>query len=89
MLGVKQPPPPERLILTPAEARALIDAATAYVRTFVMLAVGTLARPQAILDLTWFEVDLERRLINFNQAGRVQSRKRRPVCRSATTCTPT
>src|SRR3546814_10400084 len=38
-----------------------------------------MARPSAILELTWDRVDFERRLIDLNPAGRKQTAKRRPV----------
>ena len=47
--------------------------------TFLWLAFGTLARPGAILDLTWFGVDLDRRLIDFKLPGKAQTKKHRPV----------
>ena len=38
-----------------------------------------MARPSAILELTWDRVDFGRRLIDLNPAGRKQTAKRRPV----------
>jgi integrase len=50
-----------------------------HIRVFLALAVGTAARPQALLQLTRFQCDLGRGIINLNPAGRVQTKKRRPV----------
>lgn len=38
-----------------------------------------MARPTAILELTWDRVDFERGTVDLNPAGRRQTRKRRPV----------
>ena len=50
-----------------------------HVRMFVALAIGTAGRPQALLQLTRFQCDLDRRTINLNPPGRVQTKKRRPI----------
>lgn len=52
-----------------------------HARLYVLLGLYTMARPTAILDLTWDRVDFERRLIDLNPAGRKQTAKRRPVVR--------
>src|SRR3546814_4076317 len=50
-----------------------------HARLYVLLGLYTMARPSAILELTWDRVDFERRLIDLNPAGRKQTAKRRPV----------
>ena len=50
-----------------------------HVRVFLALAIGTGARPEAILQLNRFQCDLERGTINLNPPGRVQTKKRRPI----------
>lgn len=50
-----------------------------HARLYVLLGLYTMARPTAILELTWDRVDFERRLIDLNPAGRKQTAKRRPV----------
>ena len=50
-----------------------------HARLYVLLGLYTMARPSAILDLTWDRVDFERRLIDLNPPGRKQTAKRRPV----------
>lgn len=46
---------------------------------FCMLALNTAARKGAIESLTWAQVDLVRKRINYNPPGRKQTKKRRPV----------
>lgn len=50
-----------------------------HARLYVLLGLYTMARPSAILDLTWDRVDFDRRLIDFNPPGRRQTAKRRPT----------
>lgn len=50
-----------------------------HARLYVMIGIYTLARPGAILELTWDRVDFMRRLIDFSPAGRIGTRKRRTV----------
>ncbi len=82
---VPEPQPRER-ILTPDEARRLFAAARHdYERMCLLLAFGTAARPEAILQLTSSQVDCEARLIRLNPPGRAQTKKRRPtipICRT-------
>lgn len=73
----RRPGPRERW-LTRDEAHALIGACvTPHIKLFIEIALNTGARSGAILDLTWGQVDLERRLIEFNLPGRRQTAKRR------------
>jgi integrase len=51
---------------------------TPHVRLFIILAVTTGARMNALLELRWEQVDFKHRTINFNQPGRAQTNKRRP-----------
>lgn len=66
--------------LTHGEADALRGACRddLALRVFVELGLGTASRKRALETLTWFQVDLERRLIDLNPAGRRQTTKRRP-----------
>ena len=50
-----------------------------HARLYVLLGLYTMARPSAILDLTWDRVDFDRGLIDLNPPGRKQTAKRRPV----------
>ncbi len=67
-------------VLSIAELARLWDADMPdHVRVFVALAIGTAGRPEALLQLTRFQCDLDRGVINLNPPGRVQTKKRRPV----------
>ena len=46
---------------------------------FLHVAINTAARPSSILELKWFQVDLEKRLIHFNPPDREQTKKYRPT----------
>lgn len=46
---------------------------------FIRLALYTGARAEAILSLRWPQVDLSRRLIDFNPPGRPRTKKGRPI----------
>lgn len=50
-----------------------------HARLYVLLGLYTMARPTAILELTWDRIDFGRGLIDLNPAGRRQTAKRRPV----------
>jgi integrase len=77
---IDMPARPEARIrwLNRDEAGRLLAACKAHhVRLFVTLALHTGARSGAILGLTWDRVDLTNRLVDFREAGRVRTRKRR------------
>lgn len=64
--------------ITKDEFRKLIGgAARPHVKLFLTLAVGTGARSNALLDLTWDRVDFERDLITLNPQERIQTSKYR------------
>lgn len=72
--------------LTRGEAAALLQAAVRtrsdtrlYLPLFVVLALYTGARKEALLSLRWPQVDLERRTINLNPPGRRRTSKGRAV----------
>lgn len=48
-------------------------------RMFLALAYGSLARPEAILEVTRGMVDFDRRLLTLNPPGRKQTKKHRPT----------
>ncbi|UFN49260.1 site-specific integrase [Roseomonas sp. OT10] len=67
-------------VLSIAELAALWSAEMPdHVRMFLLLLIGTAGRPKAVLELTRFQCDLDRRTINLNPPGRVQTKKRRPI----------
>lgn len=71
---------PRDRYLTKAEARALLAACqTPHVKVFVALALFTGARKSTILALTWDRVNLDTGMIDFQEPGRVLTKKRRAV----------
>lgn len=76
-----QASPPKERWLTHNEAGKLLEAASGNKRLllFIQIAMNTGARPSSILELKWFQVDLDSRLIHFNPAGRKQTKKHRPT----------
>lgn len=93
MPEIEMPPEPEPRDrwLTDDETVRLLDAAAGGARMspdarlsrcyrFVTIARLTGARKRAIEELTWFQVDFDKRVINLNPEGRQQQRtKRRPT----------
>jgi integrase len=71
-------PPRDRYLTRDELEQLLAHVETPHVRLFIILAITTGARMGALLDLRWDQVDFKHRTINFNQAGREQSNKRRP-----------
>ena len=72
-------PETDKRILSPGEARALIEATRdPHVRLAIILLLGTAARVGAVLDLTWDRVDFERGVINLRLPD-AQTRKGRAV----------
>jgi integrase len=70
---------PRDRYLTRDEVNQLLEhVGTPHVRLFIILAITTGARMSALLELRWDQVDFKHRTINFNQAGREQTNKRRP-----------
>jgi integrase len=49
-----------------------------HLRLWLMLSICTTGRPEAILDIQTFQVNLTDRVLNLNPPGRVQNKKRRP-----------
>lgn len=81
---LRRPPPGSARTrwLTPVEARRLLMAAAVHsdrLYRFVALALYTGAREEAILQLTWDRVDLDRGIINFHAPGHVETTKRRVI----------
>jgi integrase len=77
-----RPQPPERRIrhLTrPQFEKWFSQVKAPHARLYVELGLATMARPTAILELTWDRVDFERGTVDLNPRGRRQTRKRRPV----------
>ncbi len=70
-------PPPRDIWLTREQVALLIEKAKSpHLKLFTILAVSTAARSGAILGLTWQQVDMEKRIIDF---GRGFGNKRRAI----------
>ncbi|MFP2871835.1 tyrosine-type recombinase/integrase [Acetobacter tropicalis] len=71
---------PRDRFLTKAEAKKLLDVCeTPHVRTFMAIAIYTGARKGSILSLTWDRVNFQTGMIDFQEAGRALTAKRRAV----------
>lgn len=69
----------ERHLTTKEFSRWFPHVKAPHARLYVELALATMARPTAILELTWQQVDWEHSTINLNPPGRRQTKKRRPI----------
>ncbi|GIK98490.1 MAG: hypothetical protein BroJett029_26990 [Alphaproteobacteria bacterium] len=76
---INESDPPERVATIEEMAWLFRAAKHDHERMYLLLAIGTLARPEAIVQLTTFQVDIEPRLIRLNPPGRRQTKKRRPT----------
>lgn len=80
---IAKPPasPPRERWLTLEEMGRLFEAAKSNwkLEAYLEVAINTAARPSSILELKWFQIDLEKRLIHFNPEGRGQTKKHRPT----------
>lgn len=82
------PPPQDHWLTAEDEARLLaacpVETTGAQPRLtriyrFILLALDTAARKEALQTLTWFQVDFEAGTINLNPRDRLQTKKRRSV----------
>jgi len=72
--------PPKGRPLEPAEIDVMLShAKSPHLQNFIYLMIATVARPDAILDLTFAQCDIEKRLIQLNPTGREQTKKHRPT----------
>ncbi len=79
-----QKAPARDRVLSLEEVAALMDACAGrddreHLLRFIVIELGIAGRPEAVLELTSANIDLRRGLIDPNQAGRVHTRKRRPI----------
>jgi integrase len=66
--------------LTLDEMKSLWDAKMPdHLRVYLVLAINTLARPEALFELRRAQIDIEHRLLHLNPEGRVQTKKYRPA----------
>lgn len=79
-IPLPQKPPPRDLYITKTQAPALIDAAmTPHSRLFIILALCTAGRSQAILDLTWDRVNFDARRIDLRDPMKAKTPKGRAL----------
>jgi integrase len=71
--------PAERTVSIEEIARFWDAAEQPHLQAFTIGLICTLARPTAVLDLTRFQCDLARGVVDLNPAGRARTQKRRPV----------
>lgn len=85
-------PEPREWIPSDAQLAAFLDSLTSdqaeHVFRYSIIALNTLARPAAVLDLAPRQVDYALGLINLNPPGRKQTKKRRPIVRLPGTLEP-
>ena len=67
--------------LSEDEITRLYNASADHLRTYIALGIGTAARPEALCELTWAQIDFEQGNIQLNPEGRKQTSKRRPTVR--------
>lgn len=78
-------PPGRDRWLTRSEAAALLwesrrdPQARGHLPLFILLALATGARPGALFDLRWTQIDFDRDRIDFNPPGRKRTSKGRPI----------
>lgn len=71
-------PPPKDKWMNTEQVRVFVNSLkTPHIKLFALLALHTLSRKTAVLQLQWSQVDMENRLIDFNTPGRVRTNKRR------------
>lgn len=79
-IALPERPQPRAHYLTKDEAARLLDAAVMpHVKLFIILALSTAGRAQAILDLTWDRIDFERRRVNLRDPDRSATPKGRAI----------
>lgn len=77
-IPLPQKPPPRDHYIKKAEAPALLAGAEMpHIKLFIILALCTAGRAQAILELTWDRVDFKRRKIDLRVPGRAATPKGR------------
>lgn len=75
----RKPPPREHYLTKPEAERLLAAAVMPHVKLFIILALATAGRAQAILDLTWKRVNFDARRIDLRDPTRHATPKGRSV----------
>lgn len=77
-----KPPTPEpmgRHLEVSEVATLLRSTSHQHIKMFLLMLAGTAARPQAVLELKYEQIDFERNIIDLNPIGRTQTQKTRAV----------
>lgn len=79
-----RPPGRDRWLTRDEAARLLWESrkdpqASGHLPLFILLALATGARPGALFDLRWTQIDFDRDRIDFNPPGRKRTSKGRPI----------
>jgi integrase len=80
----EQPPPRDRWLTRSEAARLLWESrrteeARGHLPLFIQLMLRTAARPGALFELRWVQIDFDNNRIDFNPPGRQRSKKERPI----------
>jgi len=88
LVKVPDPEPKGRALEIEETACLLQHAEHHHLRLFILMLIGTLARPQAIFELEFSQIDFKRRIIELNPKGRTQTQKVRPTVKLPETLAP-
>ena len=80
MVAVANEPPMGRP-LDVQDIRRLLAVSPLHLQRFILWGIATGARPDALLDLRWSQIDCASGLIQLNPDGRTQTKKYRPTVR--------
>lgn len=69
----------ERHLSVAEFAKWFAEVKAVHARLYVEIAIATMARPTAILELKWTQIDWDHGTLNLNPPGRRQTKKRRPT----------
>ena len=81
-------PPKARIVAIVELARWIDGIRDLHVLVFIIFLINTAARPGAVLGLTSEQIDLDRGVVALNPAGRIQTKKYRPVLPLTSTVLP-
>jgi len=76
-IGLDDLPVRDRWLTREEAARLLAQARGRHVRLYILVALSTGGRPEAILETTWDQIDFNGNLIHFKHRDRSQTSKRR------------
>lgn len=80
--------PKERALSLDQMALLLDNVKSDHIFLFCLVMANTMARPEAVMELTRFQLDFENRLVRLNREGRKQTKKYRPTVPMSDTLLP-